>query len=119
MPNTSTRPSSPDMLFQLNAVGVQFGHVHALLDCTLTIGRGERLALVGANGSGKSTLLRHLHGLVPASSGQSLRPVPALQAMLFQRPYMLRTSVQNNVAIGLWLGGMRWGAARQQALAAL
>ena len=120
MPNTSTQPtSSPDILFQLSAVSVQFGRVHALADCTLNIGRGERLAMVGANGSGKSTLLRYLHGLVPASSGQMQRPVPALQAMLFQRPYMLRTSVQNNVAIGLWLGGMRWGVAREQALAAL
>lgn len=115
----SMQPLASDVLFKLNAVGVQFGRVNALVDCTLSIGRGERLALVGANGSGKSTLLRHLHGLVPAASGQMLKPVPALQAMLFQRPYMLRTSVQNNVAIGLWLAGMRWGAAREQALAAL
>ena len=109
----------PDILFKLSAVGVQFGRLHALVDCTLTIGRGERLALVGANGSGKSTLLRHLHGLLPASSGQSTLPVSAPQAMLFQRPYMLRTSVQNNVAVGLWLAGTRWTDARQQALAAL
>jgi tungstate transport system ATP-binding protein len=113
------QPLVTDVLFKLNAVGVQFGRVHALVACTLAIGRGERVALVGANGSGKSTLLRHLHGLVPASSGQMLRPVAARQAMLFQRPYMLRTSVQNNVAIGLWLGGMPWRAAREQALAAL
>jgi len=119
MSNHSTPSLATDVLFKLDAVGVQFGRVHALANCTLSIGRGERLALVGANGSGKSTLLRHLHGLVPASSGQMLKPVPALQAMLFQRPYMLRTSVQNNVAIGLWLSGLRWGAARQQALAAL
>ena len=119
MSNTSTSESVPDVLFQLSAVGVQFGLVHALVNCTLSIGHGERVALVGANGSGKSTLLRHLHGLLPASSGQMLQPVPARQAMLFQRPYMLRTSVQNNVAIGLWLGGMRWSAARQQALVAL
>jgi tungstate transport system ATP-binding protein len=119
MSGHSAPPLAPDVLFKLDAVGVQFGRVHALANCTLSIGRGERLALVGANGSGKSTLLRHLHGLLPASSGQMLRPVAAPQAMLFQRPYMLRTSVQNNVAIGLWLGGVRWGAARQQALAAL
>ena len=119
MSNTNMAAPTPDVLFTLNAVGVQFGRVHALVDCTLSIGHGERLALVGANGSGKSTLLRYLHGLLPASSGQMRQPVPARQAMLFQRPYMLRTSVQNNVAVGLWLGGMRWRAAREQALAAL
>jgi ABC-type phosphate transport system ATPase subunit len=32
--------------------------------------------------------------------------------MLFQRPYMLRTSVLNNVALGLWLGGVRWPDAK-------
>ncbi len=38
--------------------------------------------------------------------------------MLFQRPYMLRTSVQNNVALGLWLNGIAWKLAREQALQA-
>lgn len=32
---------------------------------------------------------------------------------------MLRTSAQNNVALGLWLRGSRWGMARKAALAAL
>ena len=108
-----------DVLLELNAVGVQFGRLAALADCSLRISRGERVALVGANGSGKSTLLRHLHGLLPASGGHSQRPVAARQAMLFQRPYMLRTSAQNNIALGLWLGGLRWAVARQQTLVAL
>ncbi len=87
----------------------------ALVACTrcpitLRIAPGERVALVGANGSGKSTLLRLLHGLVPASAGTCVTALPQQQAMLFQRPHMLRTSAQNNVALGLWLRGSRWGA---------
>ena len=39
--------------------------------------------------------------------------------MLFQRPYMLRTSCLNNVALGLWLRGQTWQQAKLNALPAL
>ena len=39
--------------------------------------------------------------------------------MLFQRPHLLRLSVQSNVALGLWLSGTAWRTARLHALAAL
>ena len=106
-------------VFNLQGIGVRFGQVHALRDCSLRIKAGERLALVGSNGSGKSTLLRTLNGLVRPVSGSFQHDIEARQAMLFQRPYMLRTSVLNNVALGLWLGGVRWPDAKAQALAAL
>jgi tungstate transport system ATP-binding protein len=106
-------------VFNLQGISVQFGRVHALSDCSLRIKAGERLALVGSNGSGKSTLLRTLNGLVRPVSGSFQHDVQARQAMLFQRPYMLRTGVLNNVALGLWLGGMRWQEAKAQSLAAL
>ena len=108
-----------DVLISLRQASVHFGPFAALSGCTLNIRRGERVALVGANGSGKSTLLRLMHGLLPASGGLNLRPHAALQAMLFQRPYMLRTTAQNNVALGLWMAGAGWRASREQALAAL
>lgn len=41
----------------------------ALHEVSLTVRRGERLALLGANGSGKSTLLKILDGLVFPDSG--------------------------------------------------
>ena len=103
----------------LNNVSVRFGPVAALRGCTLAVHAGERLALVGSNGSGKSTLLRTLHGLVKPSSGQLVVQSPARQAMVFQRPHMLRASVLANVALGLLLRGQRWSAAKAQALLAL
>jgi tungstate transport system ATP-binding protein len=39
--------------------------------------------------------------------------------MLFQRPHMLRASVLNNVALGLWLKGVPWRQAREDAQQAL
>ena len=106
-------------VFKLHGVGVRFGRVQALSDCTLRIQAGERLALVGSNGSGKSTLLRTLNGLVRPVAGSLQHDTQARQAMLFQRPYMLRASVLHNVALGLWLGGVRWPDAKANARAAL
>ena len=106
----------------LDAVGVQVGAQQALTGVSLRIEAGERVALVGANGSGKSTLLRTLHGLLPHSQGQVLHAPGVQQAMLFQRPHLLRLSALNNVALGLWLDrqrGLNWKAAQAMAVQAL
>ncbi len=109
--------------FELRDVSVVYGHgrsrVQALAGCNLKVAHGDRLALVGSNGSGKSTLLRTLNGLIAPSAGQRFSAPDVRQAMLFQRPYMLRCSVQNNVALGLFLRGTRWREARALALEAL
>ena len=110
------------VLWQLDRVSVRLGAVPALSEVSLRIKAGERLALVGANGSGKSTLLRTLHGLLPVHRGQVQTAQGLRQAMLFQKPHLLRASVLFNVALGVWLdrsAGWSWPAARQQAWDAL
>lgn len=100
-------------------LSVHTGAQLALTQVSLRIAAGARIALVGANGSGKSTLLRLINGLLLPVQGQ-VHPRKGLsQAMLFQRPHMLRLSVLRHVALGLWLRGVPWGAARAQGLQAL
>lgn len=106
----------------LRAVSVQLEAQAALTGVSLSVMSGERVALVGANGSGKSTLLRTLHGLLAPTQGHVLQAPGLQQAMLFQRPHLLRLSALHNVALGLWLDrarGLDWAAAKTRAWAAL
>ena len=109
-------------IVQLEQVSVQLGSVLALKSVSVSIAAGERVALIGPNGSGKSTLLRTLHGLLTPVSGAVRRDASIRQAMLFQRPHLLRISALANVALGLWLDrslGLSWSAAKVQAAQAL
>ena len=99
-------------LLRMQKLGLRFGSAPGLSDVDLQLEAGERLALVGANGSGKSTLLRVMHGLLQPGQGDMQRQPNLRCAMLFQRPHMLRTTVRNNLALGLWLQGKTWRQAR-------
>lgn len=71
---------------------------------------GPRTVILGPNGAGKSVLMRLCHGLLMPTSGRITWRSPAngrqRQAMVFQRPVMLRRSALANVVYGLKLAGV-------------
>lgn len=58
------------MMLAVEHLFAGYGGARILEDVSLTIGRGEVLALLGRNGAGKSTTLKALMGLVPQRTGQ-------------------------------------------------
>lgn len=106
-------------LITLQNASVKFGAQTALVPCSLSVAKGERVALLGANGSGKSTLLRLLHGQQKPSSGERMSHTDARQVMVFQQPHMLRLSALLNVTLALWFSGKSWAAAKTDAQKAL
>jgi len=88
---------------------------------SLAIKAGPSTIILGANGAGKSVLMRLMHGLIAPSSG-TIRwsdPDPQWlrrkQAMVFQRPVMLRRSALANITYALELA--RVPRAEREALA--
>ncbi len=76
----------------------------AIIDgITLEIGAGPSTVILGANGAGKSVLMRLMHGLLAPTSGTISWRAPGPQAMVFQRPIMLRRSAFANVVYAVRL----------------
>ena len=100
-------------LFPLEARGLTVilgGHT-AIERVDFALDAGARIAVLGPNGAGKSVLLRVLHGLIAPSAGEVLWAGSAArardQAMVFQRPVMLRRSALANVEFALAMNGVR------------
>jgi tungstate transport system ATP-binding protein len=72
---------------------------------SLEIEAGPSTIILGANGAGKSVLMRLMHGLLAPSTGRVSWRSPGPQAMVFQRPVMLRRSALANVVYALELAG--------------
>jgi ATPase subunit of ABC transporter with duplicated ATPase domains len=63
------RPSGK-VAVEVAGVAKAFGENRVLEDVTLTVGRGERVAIIGPNGIGKSTLLKILVGRLEPDAGE-------------------------------------------------
>ena len=110
---------------ELDGIGYEIGGKTLLDGIGLRLDSGSRTVVLGPNGAGKSLLLRICHGLLAPTQG-ALRwggagrplPEPVLrrrQAMVFQRPVLLRRSALANIRYVLGLIGVARN--RRQAVA--
>jgi len=58
-----------DTVLELDGLSVAYDRAPVVRDLTLTVGRGEVVALLGANGAGKTTTLRAISGLLKPAGG--------------------------------------------------
>jgi oligopeptide/dipeptide ABC transporter ATP-binding protein len=110
--------------------GSTVGHVKAVTDVSLWVGRSETLGLVGESGCGKTTLGRTILRLIEPTSGEigfegqniarlpesDLRPFRRQMQIIFQDPYASlnpRMTVEQIIAEGLVVHGMGDAAARR------
>jgi tungstate transport system ATP-binding protein len=110
---------------RLDGVGFAARGTTLLSDVTLVLDAGARTIILGPNGAGKSLLLRLCHGLIEPTAGEvrwrsaDREAVRRAQAMVFQRPVMLRRSARANVLYALAVRGVRGRDARRRADGAL
>jgi tungstate transport system ATP-binding protein len=118
---------APLSLLPLRLDGVEFvvGGRRIINGVSATIARGPRTIILGPNGAGKSVLLRLIHGLLAPTGGTIRWNTPELpggprrQAMVFQRPILLRRSALANVTYALKLAGVPARAREDRAFEAL
>ncbi|MBM3565517.1 MAG: phosphate ABC transporter ATP-binding protein [Alphaproteobacteria bacterium] len=96
----------------LKDVSFAAGGKRLIKDATCVFTPGLCTAVIGPNGAGKSLLLRLCHGLIRPSGGEVVwegaagRDPRPHQAMVFQRPVMLRRSATANIEYALSLRGV-------------
>lgn len=95
---------------QLSLVNIMFNvkNKTILQELNLSLPAAGVSAVLGFNGAGKSVLLKIMHGIIAPSSGDVLwndHPIDhnarTHQAMVFQKPVLLRRSVKANIDFAL------------------
>ncbi|MFQ5718882.1 MAG: ATP-binding cassette domain-containing protein [Acidobacteriota bacterium] len=120
------RATHPSILpLSVEQVSFSIGSLSLLRRLSFEVFDDPCTIVLGPNGAGKSLTLRICHGLLRPTSGAvrwrgaAGRDAPRHQAMVFQRPILLRRSALRNVCYALALRGVPRAARADQAHAAL
>jgi branched-chain amino acid transport system ATP-binding protein len=102
-------------MLQIDGIETYYGRVRALADVSLSVDKGEVVALIGSNGAGKTTTLRTISGLLaPATGtitfeGEDITAVPAAKRVAMGichvpegRRLFPRMTVQDNLTMGAY-----------------
>ena len=68
--SAGTSTAAADIVLEVENLSTIRGRVQVLWDVSLTVRRGETVAIVGPNGAGKTTLVGSITGLIPPKSGR-------------------------------------------------
>lgn len=107
---------------ELDQLTFSAGNAEIIRGISARIEAGPRSVILGPNGAGKSVLMRLCHGLLTPTGGRVIwrgaknGDVRRHQAMVFQRPVMLRRSALANVMYGLKLAGKSRSQAELRAM---
>jgi branched-chain amino acid transport system ATP-binding protein len=107
-------------LLEARHLAIAYGDAPAVWDASLTVARGEMVAVIGPNGAGKSTLVNTIAGLQRARSGElsfdgiDLAAVPphlvcrhGIALVPEGRRLFARMSVEENLEMGCYRGEAR------------
>ena len=81
-----TGPKPPETVLFMDGVTIELGGRPVVENFSLTLSRGERIALLGPNGSGKTTLLRAISGEIEVAEGVIHIPKYLTVARAYQEP---------------------------------
>jgi ATP-binding cassette, subfamily B, bacterial len=113
------KPHDDRVAAALHGVGLVHADGRVALEgVSLTILRGERVAIVGTTASGKSTLLHVLAGIESATTGTVQRGDGIDSALVFQEPLLFSGSIAENVTVGRSIDGKTISNSLSQASAA-
>lgn len=102
-PEAQAQDTGPLLPLRIGALTLRLGGATVIDNLDLTLGTTGCTVIMGPNGAGKSLLLKLLHGLLEPTSGRIAwgdyppSHVTARQALVFQKPVLLRRSVAANL----------------------